>query len=357
LRFAKGADSGSKYARKYGLTTGIYNCRWGGVLIVADQESVILEHVPHKHLVLSIPKRLRIFFRYDRKLLGVLFDAAWQSILELFHAVLSGYVPGAVLCVQSHGDALNFNPHIHAIVSDGAFSADGTFHPLGGIDPQKLQDLFMHKVLRTLKDKNLIPDFVVEQILSQRNSGFSAWWGDAIEPGDAPQRLFLSRYIDRGPVAESRISITDDIVTYLTPKDDITHEFSPLEFLAQLTPHIPGKWESTTRYFGYYSCRTRGKRNKDNVLTEISADAPIEKRKASRAWAALIKRVYEIDPLVCPKCQGHLRLREFITKDPTIGQLLKILGILTFQTPTPIRGPPQTFIQDPDYLEYLASSD
>ena len=58
-------------------------------------------------------------------------------------------------------------------------------------------------------------------------------------PDDAGYRLFISRYIDRGPVAGDRISITDDIVTYLTHKDDLTCEFSPLEFLARLTPHIP----------------------------------------------------------------------------------------------------------------------
>ena len=52
-------------------------------------------------------------------------------------------------------------------------------------------------------------------------------------PDDKDYRLFLARYIDRGPVADSRIEIVDDVVTYHTDKDGLTHEFSALEFLAR----------------------------------------------------------------------------------------------------------------------------
>jgi len=327
------------------------------VIFAEHMEAEVLEKVPHRHLVLSLPKRLRAFFRYDRRLLSILFTAAWQSIKELFCAVLPGATPGAVLCVQSHGDSLNYNPHLHGIVTDGAFLPDGTWQPLGVANPEKLQTLFMHRVLAELKAKELIDDTTIEQSLAQTHSGFSAWWGEPIPPDDAAQRLFLSRYIDRGPVAESRISITDDIITYLTPKDDITHEFEPLEFLARLTPHIANRWESTTRYFGWYSSRARGKRNKLKIVSSVSTAQPLQKRKASKRWAALIKRVFEVDPLVCPKCQGSMRIREFLTDQSEIKAALKFMELSGFVQPEWVRGPPQTksFEPDQEYLEYLAS--
>ena len=213
----------------------------------------------------------------------------------------------------------------------------------------------MHRVLTALKEKELLDDTVIEQIVSQTHSGFSAWWGEPISPDDAAQRLFLSRYIDRGPIAESRISITDDIITYLTPKDDITHEFEPLEFLARLTPHIANRWESTTRYFGWYSSRARGKRNKLKVSSTISTADPLQKRKASKRWAALIKRVFEVDPLVCPKCQGPMRIREFLTEQSEITAALKFMQLSGFEKPEMVRGPPQSFVPDPEYLDHLAS--
>ena len=41
-------------------------------------------------------------------------------------------------------------------------------------------------------------------------------------------------------------------------------------------------------------------------FTEVSASA------AKRAWARLIKQVYEADPLMCPRCTGPMRIIAFI---------------------------------------------
>ena len=38
----------------------------------ADEE--LLEDIPHRQVVFTIPKRLRVFFRYDRQLLGELLN-------------------------------------------------------------------------------------------------------------------------------------------------------------------------------------------------------------------------------------------------------------------------------------------
>ena len=38
--------------------------------------SEVIEDVPHRHTVFTIPKRLRVFFKYDRKLNTILFRAA-----------------------------------------------------------------------------------------------------------------------------------------------------------------------------------------------------------------------------------------------------------------------------------------
>ena len=43
----------------------------------AEQE--LLEDVPYRQVVFTIPKRLRLFFRYDRKLLGELAACAWRA--------------------------------------------------------------------------------------------------------------------------------------------------------------------------------------------------------------------------------------------------------------------------------------
>ena len=43
-----------------------------------------------------------------------------------------------------------------------------------------------------------------------------------------------------------------------------------------------------------------------------SSPEPPARNRASQTRAMLIKRVYEIDPLCCPKCQGQMKVIAFI---------------------------------------------
>ena len=67
---------------------------------------------------------------YDRKLLSKLSRCAW-SVLSAYlkHVVQDdNATPGAAIAVQTFGEFQNFNPHLHAIVSNGCFSKGGDFH-------------------------------------------------------------------------------------------------------------------------------------------------------------------------------------------------------------------------------------
>jgi len=63
---------------------------------------------------------LRIYFLYDQKLLAKLSVCAWKVINPYLKSTVpdTDAVPGASIAVQTYGDFLNFNPHLHAIVSD-----------------------------------------------------------------------------------------------------------------------------------------------------------------------------------------------------------------------------------------------
>ena len=62
----------------------------------------ILQEVPHRQLVWTIPKVLRPTFRRDRKLLGELSRAAWRSLSQYFgHALGCDSVPAAIFAIQT----------------------------------------------------------------------------------------------------------------------------------------------------------------------------------------------------------------------------------------------------------------
>jgi hypothetical protein len=45
-----------------------------------------------------------------------------------------------------------------------------------------------------------------------------------------------------------------------------------------------------------------------------------------KKWARLIQKIYEVDPLVCPKCQGVMRMISFIEDAQVIRDILSHLG-------------------------------
>ena len=197
----------------------------------------VLEEVPHKHVVFTIPKRLRAYLRYDRRLYTLLCRAAWQSIKE----TLSCYrgTPAIVLNVQTAGEALNYHPHLHGLCAGGVFMEDGTF-VLVEIDQEALTRHFENYLLSAFVAKELITDEVVREILSQSHSGFNVWVGEPFT--DKESSLFVARYVERGPLSLEKLAIQDDIISYTTT-DGTAHQFDALEFLALLSSHVPCPYE------------------------------------------------------------------------------------------------------------------
>jgi len=293
----------------------------------------VLEREPHRHIVFSIPKRLRVYFRYDRKLCSILFRAAWWSIASQVNTEQAS--PGLILTLQTAGESLNFNPHLHGLISDGVFAADGTPSPLPALDLEVVTRVFAEGVLAEFAKRELITDEVMRQILSQEHSGFSVWLGEPFQ--DEQSDKFVARYVERGPLSLEKLAVTGAGVSYTT-KDGATHEFDPLEFLARLSAHIPNSYESITRYYGYYSCRARGERKKREAQSQVSKIEPLPEssRKPSSSWAACIKQIYEIDPLECPKCRSQMRIVAFVQDPQEIKKIMQSLGLPDSTAPPPL---------------------
>ena len=60
--------------------------------------------------------------------------------------------------------------------------------------------------------------------------------------------------------------------------------------------------------------------------------------RAKAAWARLIRKVYEVDPLECPKCKGPMRIIALIDDPRVIRRILEHLGLWAPETSAP--GPP-----------------
>ena len=64
-------------------------------------------------------------------------------------------------------------------------------------------------------------------------------------------------------------------------------------------------------------------------------------------WARLISKIYEVDPLTCPKCHGPIRVISFIEDQDVIKKILKHLGLWEVKP----RPPPRIPKAQPTYTE------
>jgi len=188
------------------------------------------------------------------------------------------------------------------------------------------------------------------------------------------ERLF--RYMMRPPLSHDRLTRLDDGRVRLRLKrpwqDGTTHlVFDAIDFLARLVPLVPPPKMHQVRYHGILSSHAilRSAIVPDPPPVEPPADAPEQlglfelragrgdNRPTRRAgggssahptqqripWARLMKRVFNVDPLRCPKCLEAMTIVAFVTDPATIAAILRQRGM--HQDPLvpscPPRGPPQ----------------
>ena len=269
--------------------------------------SNVLKNVPHRHFVFSIPKIIRIYFLFDRTLLKELSKIAWE-VLGLYYknAVSKEKItPAAISSIQTFGDFLGFNPHLHILCADGCFKDNGTFYVAGiDLNAESLEPLFRHKILSMLKKRGLITKTTIIIIQSWRHSGFNVYCTDRIYPRSTQSMENLARYIIRASFSQERLSYISEAskVIYKSKNGSDTKEFEAVDFIASICSHIPNKNEQMVRYTGYYSNVCRGRRKRQGTCESDFVIEDDDYKGANKSWARLIKKIYEVDPLICSKC-------------------------------------------------------
>ena len=116
-----------------------------------------------------------------------------------------------------------------------------------------------------------------------------------------------------------------------------------LEFIARVTSHIPDKGQVMVRYYGLYANAHRGKAKKASLSPSALRVVEEELRRLpSKGWAAMIRKVYEVDPMVCPKCGSRMKVVAFLTEYAVVDRIIDHLK-LTFVAAKP--PPPHAFTE------------
>ena len=106
------------------------------------------------------------------------------------------------------------------------------------------------------------------------------------------------------------------------------------------------------RYFGCFAPNFKDrkfivKKPKDKTKSSDACNKGLpEKVKQERLrWAEMLKRVFDVDVTICPKCQGRMEQIAVIKDKAVAKKILESLGEVTTFRPLEVavdRGPPRT---------------
>ena len=227
---------------------------------------------------------------------------------------------------------------------------------------------FRHRLLKTLLAREIITEQIVELLLSWRHPGFSVYQGQPVSPEDTEARERLARYILHAPFSQERISYDRSTRTMVCESRKNNGGPSPavtvlpaLDWLAALVMHLPDKGQQLVRFYGHYSNVCQGHKKRQTGCA-VQLDAPKVQgeddsfRQQCRSnWARLIQKIYEADPLVCPKCQGRLTIVSFLEDPAVVKRILVHLDLweLPERSPPPA-SPRPVFVYDLDLFRGFA---
>ena len=131
---------------------------------------------PRQPLPNPMPRRLRVYFRYDRSLLGKLSRAAYGTVCDVYRLdpQAGNGVPAMVSAVQTFGNMMNFNPHVHSVVAEGVFLETGEFVALPDAQMHRAEEFWRERVFALLLDSHKIDEATAGSMRTWPHSGFTA---------------------------------------------------------------------------------------------------------------------------------------------------------------------------------------
>ncbi len=295
----------------------------------------LLPRVPYRQWVLTVPKRLRYFVHRNPALSGELSRILAGTLARFYRSRTQAgqdSAPGQFHVVQRFGSKVNLHVHVHAIVSDRVFALkEGAFkfHPASAPTAEEIAELsrrLRRRILKRMLKLKAVPEQSVAEMLARSQGGFSINGEVRVSADDRAALERLLRYLLRPALSVKQLSYRPEKnqVRFWPkkgrPGDPMVFEWKPVEFLARFARLIPPARLHLLRYHGAFAPRsplrgavTRAAREETSYeelliglptagIAAVMADAERVMRKAAsvvaKSWAACLRHVFEIDPLL-----------------------------------------------------------
>jgi uncharacterized Zn finger protein (UPF0148 family) len=308
--------------------------------------------VPHRHVVFTIPDKLREVFKnpdYQK----VLFAASKITMEEMISSSNKKSKKkiklkiGMIQVLQTYGADMKWNPHVHCIVTEGGFDRQWnwihTYYMPYKFWRKKWQYMLLTMLKKEMPTCRENSDFI-NLLFKNYDDGFVMNGKRRFEKRDGwNMARYIGRYVKHPPIAESRIMNFDgNQVTYWyedsETKQKKTVAMDKFEFIRLLLSHVPEKNFKIVRYVGIYS--RRGYRHRQTEFHE--GEIILNKR----SWREEIKKTFQYDPLICPYCETEMEL---------IGICYEGTASYPTEEPKPVEPPPDYRYRQQDRIRFITS--
>jgi len=271
-------------------------------------------------------------------------ESGKETLVKYFKAVAGRELtPGIIAVIQSFGSRINFHQHLHFLVFEGGSDREGLFHSIFRFNDDLLREIFTREVFSLLLRKQLINLTLIEKILRWRHTDFHVH--SKVRATNKQEAERVGKYMIRPILSLKRLYFDEaqgQVIYQYGKHSSKLERMDYLEFIARVTSHIPDKGQVMIRYHGLYANAHRGKKRKTG---EDPSHPPIIDDEVSfvpsKGWAEMIRKVFEVDPLLCPSCGGQMSIISFIEDHKVIDKIIDHLK-LTFMAERP---PPFQVVQ------------
>jgi len=301
----------------------------------ADSISSKLIKCKHRHIVFTIPEELRGYFRKDRSLLHILFEASADTLLSWFYKLNKSefFKPGFVSTMHTFGRDLKWNPHIHVLLTEGASGNKTVWRKISYIPFRMLRKRWQASLLDLLHKKLGVSFYNVKSTLYKSSpDGFYVYAKSNEDFNSSKAIEYVIRYTGRPAMAQSRILDYDgEFVSFYYDRHEdnkrVVEKLHVFDFIKRLIIHIPDEQFKMIRYYGLYA----KKHIHSSKLYLLNNSIKMKFWKRHSHWRARLLLAFGIDPLRC-----------------LCGQTMKLVGIFNSGKNPYLDKFPQRFIIVPD---------
>jgi hypothetical protein len=280
----------------------------------------LLPGVVYRHIVLTVPDSLRIWFYRNPDLLSPLMRAGAACVRDVFARTAGVELDiGSIVVLQTAGRPGNYNPHLHLLVTGGGLNPEGGWTPVSYIPFEIIHRKWQYHLLTLLREEVSDPaaDRAIGQAWKQYPKGFVAFVEKGeVPPGGQGLARYLAKYVVSPPISVRRIEAYNGrSVTYWYRDHEsgqIEHAtLAVLRFIGRMVQHILPKGFQRIRYYGLHG-NVRYARARETLAAVVPAGTLPDPRGfrvlPRKVFRQLFFQSFGHDPLLCPRCEVPMEL-------------------------------------------------